>query len=93
MQFSSLKYFYFHKNELVDVNEIQKLISLRKLKYLTLHGNPIEVTVPHLRSYVLSLLPGLRSLNCTPVSKGDLKTSETWKQSNKNLFSRVYMKN
>ena len=86
MQLPSLKYFYFHKNSLIDVNEIQKLRPLKQLKHLTLHGNPIEVTVPQLRSYVLALLPQLRSLNCTPVSKGDLRNSQTWGQFDRNLL-------
>ncbi|CAF1087929.1 unnamed protein product [Rotaria sp. Silwood1] len=87
-QFPSLKYFYFHKNTLSDVAEVQKLVSLKELKYLTLHGNPIEITVPYLRSYVLCLLPDLRSLNCTPVTKGDRKISEVWGGMNKNLLPK-----
>ncbi|CAF0951409.1 unnamed protein product [Adineta ricciae] len=87
-QFPALKCFYFHKNILTDMNEVQKLAPLKQLKYLTLHGNPIEITVPFLRSYVLCLLPGLRSLNCTPVTKGDRKTSEVWGGMNKDLLPR-----
>jgi hypothetical protein len=68
------------------MNEIQKLVSLNELKYLTLHGNPIEITVPYLRSYVLCLLPGLRSLNCAPISRRDLKTSHVWGQMNRNCL-------
>jgi hypothetical protein len=77
---------------LSDVAEVQKLLSLKELKYLTLHGNPVEMNVPYLRSYVLCLLPGLRSFNCTPVSKGDLKTSEVWGQMNRNLLPKYLNK-
>jgi hypothetical protein len=91
-QFPSLKYFYFHKNFLTEVAEIQKLLPLKDLKYLTLHGNPIELNVPYLRSYVLYLLPGLRSFNCTPVSKGDLKTSDAWAEMNRNLLPKNFKK-
>ena len=73
---------------LSDVNEIRKLTSLQNLKYVTLHGNPVEMNVPYLRSYVLCLLPGLRSLNCTPVTKGDRKISEVWGGMNKNLLPK-----
>jgi hypothetical protein len=73
---------------LSDVAEIQKLVSLKELKYLTVHGNPIEINVPYLRPYVLALLPGLRSLNCTPVTKGDRKISEVWGGMNKNLLPK-----
>ncbi|CAF0826712.1 unnamed protein product [Adineta steineri] len=85
-QFPALKCFYFHKNMLSDMTEVQKLAPLKQLKYLTLHGNPIEITVPYLRSYILALLPGLRSLNCTPVTKGDRKISEVWEGMNKPLL-------
>ncbi len=87
-----MKYFYFHKNWLNDIAEIQKLISLKQLKYLTLHGNPIEINIPYLRSYVLCLLPSLRSFNCAPVSKGDLKTSDAWGQMNRNLLPKFFSK-
>ena len=73
---------------LSDVNEIRKLTSLQNLKYVTLHGNPVEMNVPYVRWYVLCLLPGLRSLNCTPVTKGDRKISEVWGGMNKNLLPK-----
>ncbi|CAF1227496.1 unnamed protein product [Rotaria sp. Silwood1] len=91
-QFSLLKHFYFHKNFLININEIQKLYSLKELKYLTLHRNPIEDNIPYLRSYVLCLLPGLRSFNCTPISKSDLKTSNAWQKMNKNLTPKILNK-
>ena len=87
-QFPSLKFFYFHKNIVSDVNEVQKLAPLKNLKYVTLHGNPIEINVPYLRSYILCLLPGLRSINCTPVTKGDRKIGEVWGKMNKNLLPK-----
>ena len=92
-QFPSLKCFYFHKNMVSDMTEAQKLVPLKQLKYLTLHGNPIEITVPYLRSYILCLLPGLRSLNCTPVTKGDRKISEVWGGMNRNLLPKYLNKN
>ena len=73
---------------LSDASEVQKLVPLNELKYLTLHGNPIEINVPYLRPYVLFLLPGLRSLNCTPVTKGDRKISEVWGKMNRNLLPK-----
>ncbi len=73
---------------LSDIIEVQKLVTLKELKYLTLHGNPIEINVPYLRSYVLYLLPDLRSLNCTPVTKGDRKISEAWSGMNKSLLPK-----
>ena len=73
---------------LTDVNEIQKLVPLKELRYLTLQGNPIEISVPYLRSYVLCLLPELRSLNSTPVSKGDRKIGEVWGKMNRNLLPK-----
>jgi hypothetical protein len=72
------------------MTEIRKLVSLNKLKYLTLHGNPIEVTVPYLRLFVLCLLPNLRSLNCTPVSKADLNSSHAWKKINRHFLPKLF---
>ncbi|CAF1106674.1 unnamed protein product [Rotaria sp. Silwood1] len=91
-QFSSLKYFYFHKNLLHNLKDIEKLVSLKELKHLTLYRNPIEDNIPYLRFYVLCLLPGLQSLNHVPVSKGDLKTSGIWQQMNKILRPKVLNK-
>jgi hypothetical protein len=73
---------------LSDGNEVHKLGALKALTHITLHGNPIEISVPYLRSLVLSLLPGLRSMNCTPVTKSDRKVSEVWGRMNKNLLPK-----
>ena len=73
---------------LSDPSEVTKLVPLNELKYLTLQGNPIEMNVPYLRSLVLNLLPGLRSLNSTPVTKGDRTVSEVWGKMNRNLLPR-----
>ncbi|CAF2524886.1 unnamed protein product [Rotaria sp. Silwood2] len=91
-QFSLLKHFHFHKNLLDDLNELDKLYTLKELKYLTLHRNPIEDNIPYLRSYVLSILPDLRSFNCTPISKSDLKTSDAWQKMNKTLTPKILNK-
>jgi hypothetical protein len=50
------------------------------------------MNVPYLRSYVLCLLPGLRSFNCTPVTKGDRKISEVWGGMNRNLLPKFLNK-
>ncbi|CAF4390703.1 unnamed protein product, partial [Rotaria sp. Silwood2] len=84
-QFSSLKHFYFHKNLLGNLKDIEKLVSLKELTHLTLYLNPIEDDVPYLRLYVLSLLPGLQSFNRAPITKGDLRISGIWQQMNKTL--------
>jgi hypothetical protein len=73
---------------LSDPSEIHKLVPLTELKYLTLHGNPVELSVPYLRSLVLCLLPDLRSFNCSPVTKGDRKISEVWGTMNRNLIPK-----
>ncbi|CAF1205748.1 unnamed protein product [Rotaria sordida] len=91
-QFPLLKHFLFHKNLLRNLNEIEKLYALKELKHLTLHRNPIEDNISYLRSYVLCLLPGLRSFNCTSVSKSDLKTSDIWQKMNKTLIPKILNK-
>ncbi|CAF1288153.1 unnamed protein product [Rotaria sordida] len=91
-QFSSLKHFYFHKNLLVNLKEIHKLVLLKELEHLTLYRNPIEDDIPFLRFYVLCVLPGLKSFNRTPINKGDLKTSGIWQQMNETLRAKISRK-
>ena len=60
------------------MSHVDKLSSLRKLKSLTLHGNPIEINTGY-RYYVLSRLPQLQTFDFSGITKADRATSETWK--------------
>ncbi|XP_056416241.1 LOW QUALITY PROTEIN: leucine-rich repeat-containing protein 51 [Hyla sarda] len=70
-----------HGNSISNLSEVDKLTALPNLKSLTLHGNPIE-TERGYRSYILSLLPNLKSLDFSAVTKQDRVTAETWRRMN-----------
>ncbi|XP_066444491.1 leucine-rich repeat-containing protein 51 [Eleutherodactylus coqui] len=70
-----------HGNSISDLSEVDKLAALPNLKSLSLHGNPIE-TEKGYRSYILCLLPGLKSLDFSAVTKQDRVTAEVWRRMN-----------
>jgi len=69
-EFPHLHILYLHGNRVDDVTEIDKLSSVRTLRKLALHGNPMENTKNY-RYYVLSKLPHLISLDMTTVTNAD----------------------
>jgi hypothetical protein len=66
--YTKLSSLYLHGNHIEDLKEIKKLTPLTSLKSLTLHGCPIE-EVKNYRSSVIGLLPWLRQLDFSPVTK------------------------
>ncbi|XP_069496408.1 leucine-rich repeat-containing protein 51 isoform X2 [Ambystoma mexicanum] len=68
-----------HANSIKELSEVDKLAYLPNLKSLTLHGNPIESEKGY-RSYVISLLPGLKSFDFSGVTKQDRANAEAWKR-------------
>ncbi|XP_071087426.1 leucine-rich repeat-containing protein 51-like [Haliotis cracherodii] len=82
-EFENLEILYLHGNKIVKIQEVDKLQSLRNLRKLTLHGNPVEEFKGY-KQYILSLMPWLLGLDFFRITKADLKTAETWnKMSNK----------
>ncbi|KAM4795309.1 leucine-rich repeat-containing protein 51 [Rhinophrynus dorsalis] len=70
-----------HSNSISRLSEVDKLAALPNLKSLTLHGNPIEAERGY-RCYVLSVLPQLKSLDFSAVTKQDRVTANVWRQMN-----------
>uniref|UniRef100_A0A8C5QMK0 Leucine-rich repeat-containing protein 51 n=1 Tax=Leptobrachium leishanense TaxID=445787 RepID=A0A8C5QMK0_9ANUR len=70
-----------HGNSIRELSEVDKLASLPNLKSLTLHGNPIESESGY-RSYILSVLPQLRSLDFSGVTKQDRVKADVWTRMN-----------
>ena len=68
---TSLKVLYFHANQIGGLQDVAKLAALPLLSSLTLHGNPLEEATPHYRTRVLLLLPGLRRLDFSSVTRRD----------------------
>ena len=68
---TSLRVLYFHANQLTRLQEVAKLATLPQLTSLTLHGNPLEEATPRYRTRVLLLLPGLKRLDFSSVTRRD----------------------
>ena len=64
--YERLTILYLHGNDIADMRSIVKLRTLKKLRSLTLHGNPIE-RMPSYRRYVLAILPQLTCLDFSPI--------------------------
>jgi len=69
-EFKQLQILYLHGNRIDDISEVDKLSSVTSLKKLALHGNSIE-NVKNYRSYVISRLPSLISLDMSLVTRAD----------------------
>lgn len=74
-----LKMLYLHGNCINDLEEVDKLAALPNLISLSLHGNPMENDKEY-RSYVLSKMPQLRTLDFSGITKSDRDVAETWKK-------------
>lgn len=68
-----------HGNKIQDIEEIDKLESLTELRSLALHGNPIADKIGY-RNYVLSLLPNLKQLDFSAVTKQDARLAADWRK-------------
>ncbi|XP_068122648.1 leucine-rich repeat-containing protein 51 [Hyperolius riggenbachi] len=80
--FRHLAVLNLHGNSISRLTEVDKLAALPKLKSLTLHGNPIEGEKAY-RSYVLSVLPQLKTFDFSAVTKQDRVNAEVWSQMNR----------
>lgn len=87
LQFPNLKVLYLHGNAIEKIQDVRKLASLTDLRALTLHGNPIETEVGY-RQFVLSILPWLKTLDFSAVTKQDLGTAVVWSNMNPKAFKR-----
>eukprot|EP00294_Goniomonas_avonlea_P012039 CAMPEP_0114564442 /NCGR_PEP_ID=MMETSP0114-20121206/13721_1 /TAXON_ID=31324 /ORGANISM="Goniomonas sp, Strain m" /LENGTH=197 /DNA_ID=CAMNT_0001750507 /DNA_START=131 /DNA_END=724 /DNA_ORIENTATION=+ len=61
-KYEHLNVIYLHANNIQKIKEVEKLSGLKKLRSITLHGNPIE-TQKFYRLTVIGILPNLRSLD------------------------------
>ncbi|XP_050781197.1 leucine-rich repeat-containing protein 51 [Gopherus flavomarginatus] len=79
--YPNLRALNLHGNSIQSLNEVDKLAVLPHLRTLTLHGNPIEEEKGY-RSYVLSVLPQLKSFDFSGVTKQDRSTATFWRRMN-----------
>ncbi|XP_067889130.1 leucine rich repeat containing 51 isoform X2 [Heterodontus francisci] len=68
----------FHGNQISELFEVDKLASLARLRRLTLHGNPVEL-IKGYRSYVVGIIPQLKSLDYSTITKQDHSTATVLK--------------
>ncbi|CAM4341555.1 leucine-rich repeat-containing protein 51 [Caretta caretta] len=79
--YPQLRALNLHGNSIQSLSEVDKLAVLPCLRTLTLHGNPIEEEKGY-RSYVLSVLPQLKSFDFSGVTKQDRSTATIWRRMN-----------
>lgn len=70
---------YLHGNNIYNIQQIEVLVSLHKLKSLTLHGNPVEAS-PGYRFYIVSSLAHLQTFDFSGVTKEERESAECWKK-------------
>nr|XP_032622611.1 leucine-rich repeat-containing protein 51-like [Chelonoidis abingdonii] len=79
--YPNLRALNLHGNSIQSLSEVDKLAVLPRLRTLTLHGNPIEEEKGY-RSYVLAMLPQLKSFDFSGVTKQDRSTATFWRRMN-----------
>lgn len=67
-EFYELRTLNLHCNYIHDLGELLKLQSIKKLKALTIHGNPLDL-IPSFRLYIIGMLPTLQKLDTVLISK------------------------
>lgn len=68
-----------HTPLLISLTELDKLQSLKNLTSLALHGNDIEKKKGY-RMYVISLLPQLKKLDFSTITKRDRDNAMLWRK-------------
>ncbi|XP_051882272.1 leucine rich repeat containing 51 [Pristis pectinata] len=74
----NLQVLNFHGNRVSELFEADKLASLPHLRSLTLHGNPMELLKGY-RSYIVGIIPQLKSLDYSTITKQDRSTAAALK--------------
>ncbi|XP_072557873.1 leucine-rich repeat-containing protein 51 isoform X1 [Paramormyrops kingsleyae] len=72
-----LRVLYLHGNHICKLSEVDKLGVLPFLHTLTLHGNAVENEKTY-RDHVISVLPHLKSMDFSAVTKQERIMSQIW---------------
>ncbi|XP_038673929.1 leucine rich repeat containing 51 [Scyliorhinus canicula] len=79
LKLTRLQILNLHANQISELFEVDKLVSLNNLRNLTLHGNPMEQTKGY-RSYVVEVIPQLKTLDYSLITKQDRSTAAVFKK-------------
>lgn len=74
-----LKSLYLHGNQIHDLKALLPLREFKELKSLTIHGCPVS-EIKNYRFQVLAILPQLKNLDFSGVTKKDIETAKTFIQ-------------
>ena len=77
LKLENLSCLYLHKNYFFDINEFLKLRKFQKLRFLTVHNNPI-VKITNFWLYILGILPNLKKLDSVPITWKEKDNANVW---------------
>ena len=81
-EYTDLGVVYLHVNCIEKISQLRMLRNLPNLRKLTLHGNPVEETKNY-RYHVIEMLPTLKELDFTPITKLDRAKAKSWREIHK----------
>uniref|UniRef100_A0A3Q2CFC4 Leucine-rich repeat-containing protein 51 n=1 Tax=Cyprinodon variegatus TaxID=28743 RepID=A0A3Q2CFC4_CYPVA len=84
-QLNELRILYLHGNNIRYLNEVNKLSKLTHLHNLTLHGNAIDKHKGY-RNHVVSVLPHLKRLDFSAVTKQERVLAKDWSTSHSRFY-------
>lgn len=80
-QFPLLNVLYLHGNGIRSLAETDKLSKCKKLRTLTVHGNPLDKT-KDFRLYIIAAHTSLKALNFTSITDKERERSLIWRRMN-----------
>mmetsp|Transcript_12119 Transcript_12119/g.15601 ORF Transcript_12119/g.15601 Transcript_12119/m.15601 type:complete len:179 (+) Transcript_12119:77-613(+) len=92
IQFRETMVVYLHGNKITDFQDLLPLGRMSQLKKLTLHGNPVE-DLPNYRSFVILMIPTLKMLDFSIVTKQDRVMADFFKNSFDAIMKKKNRKN
>ena len=84
----NLSMLYLHGNELSELSELALVMHLKQLRRFTAHGQTLA-GLRHYRWHALSLLPTLRQLDLSPVTRQECDRAAVWHRDNEKAVARL----
>uniref|UniRef100_A0A8C5EZ84 Leucine-rich repeat-containing protein 51 n=1 Tax=Gouania willdenowi TaxID=441366 RepID=A0A8C5EZ84_GOUWI len=86
-ELTELRVLYLHGNNIFILSEVERLSMLPHLHTLTLHGNIMSLCL--YRNRVISVLPQLKSMDFSAVTKQERCLAKIWHRSNKRSYLKA----